>query len=56
MVKNPQETFKKLIFLNIVRLKDEIDPKKLDNAIETTSFKSLQDIEKQGNLEKTFIL
>ena len=50
MVKNPQETFKKLIvFVNtLVRLKDEIDPKKLDNAIETTSFKSLQDIEKQG--------
>ncbi len=51
MVKNPQETFKKLIvFVNtLVRLKDEIDPKKLNNAIETTDFKSLQDIENQGN-------
>ena len=31
-----------------IRSNDKIDQKKLNNAIETTSFKNLQDIENQG--------
>ena len=50
MVKNPHQTFEKLvIFVNtLLGLKDKIDQKKLNNSIETTNFKSLQDIENQG--------
>ena len=32
----------------LLGLKDKIDQKKLNNSIETTNFKSLQDIENQG--------
>ena len=50
MVKNPTKTFERLvIFINtIMKFKDQIDQKKLDNAIETTNFKNLQNIEDQG--------
>ena len=50
MIENPQQTFKKLVmFINtLMGFKDKIDSKKLSNSIETTNFKSLQDIENQG--------
>ena len=50
MVKNPNQTFEKLVtFVNaLMRFNDKIDPKKLNNAIETTNFKSLQNIENEG--------
>ena len=50
MIENPQQTFKKLVvFINtLMRFNDKIDPKKLSNAIETTNFKNLQNIENQG--------
>ena len=50
MVNNPKQTFEKLlVFVNTsIRSNDKIDQKKLNNAIETTSFKNLQDIENQG--------
>jgi len=50
MIENPQQTFKKLVvFINaLMRFNDKIDSKKLSNAIETTSFKNLQNIENQG--------
>ena len=50
MIENPQQTFEKLVvFINtLMGFKDKIDQKKLSNAIETTNFKSLQDIENQG--------
>ena len=50
MVNNPTETFKKLvIFVNsLMRFSDKIDEEKLYNAIETTNFKSLQEIENTG--------
>ena len=50
MVKNPTETFKKLIiFVNtLMKFDIKIDEKKLSNAIETTNFKSLQKIESTG--------
>ena len=54
MIENPQQTFEKLVvFINtLMRFKDKIDPKKLSNAIETTNFKSLQDIENQGKFSE----
>jgi len=54
MVKDPQQTFEKLVvFINtLMRFKDKIDPKKLSNAIETTNFKSLQDIENKGKFSE----
>ena len=54
MIKDPQQTFKKLVvFINtLMRFKDKIDPKKLSNAIETTNFKSLQDIENKGKFSE----
>ena len=50
MVKNPAETFEKLVvFVNtLMRFNNKIDQKKLHNAIDTTSFKSLQSIENAG--------
>ena len=50
MIENPHQTFKKLVvFINtLMRFNDKIDQKKLSNAIETTNFKNLQDIENQG--------
>ena len=54
MVKDPQQTFEKLlVFINtLMRFKDKIDQKKLSNAIETTNFKSLQDIENKGKFSE----
>ena len=54
MIENPQQTFEKLVvFINtLMRFKDKIDPKKLSNALETTNFKSLQDIENQGKFSE----
>ena len=54
MIENPQQTFEKLVvFINtLMRFKDKVDPKKLSNAIETTNFKSLQDIENQGKFSE----
>ena len=54
MVKDPQQTFEKLVvFINtLMRFKDKIDPKKLSNAMETTNFKSLQDIENKGKFSE----
>ena len=56
MVKDPQQTFEKLVvFINtLMRFKDKIDPKKLSNDIETTNFKSLQDIENKGKFSENF--
>ena len=50
MTKKPIETFSKLVtFVNsLVRLKGEIDSEKLNSAVDSTSFKSLQHIEDQG--------
>ena len=54
MIENPQQTFKKLVmFINtLMGFKDKIDSKKLSNSIETTNFKSLQDIENQGKFSE----
>ena len=54
MIKDPHQTFKKLVvFINtLMRFKDKIDSKKFSNAIETTNFKSLQDIENQGKFSE----
>jgi len=54
MIENPKQTFEKLVvFINtLMRFKDKIDPKKLSNALETTNFKSLQDIENQGKFSE----
>ena len=54
MIENPQQTFEKLVvFINtLMGFKDKIDQKKLSNAIETTNFKSLQDIENQGKFSE----
>ena len=54
MIENPEQTFEKLVvFINtLMRFKDKIDPKKLSNAVETTNFKSLQDIENQGKFSE----
>ena len=50
MVKNPTQTFGKLVVFvnNLMRFDNKIDHKKLKNAIDTTSFKSLQSIENAG--------
>ena len=50
MVKNPKQTFEKLVvFVNtLMRFGNKIDQKKLNNAIDTTNFKSLQNIENSG--------
>ena len=50
MVKNPTQTFEKLVvFVNtLMRFDNKIDQKKLNNAIDTTNFKSLQNIENAG--------
>mgnify|MGYP003315073451 CR=1 FL=1 len=54
LLKNPNQTFEKLvIFVNaLMRFNDKIDPKKLSNAIETTNFKSLQNIENEGKFSE----
>ena len=50
MIKNPAQTFEKLVvFVNtLMRFDNKIDQKKLNNAIDTTNFKSLQNIENEG--------
>ena len=50
MTDNPHKTFKDLIvFINkICRFDDKINTEKLNNAIETTNFRSLQTIENEG--------
>ena len=50
MVKNSTQTFEKLVvFVNtLMRFDNKIDKKKLNNAIDTTNFKSLQNIENEG--------
>ena len=50
MVQNPSQTFEKLVvFVNtLMRFDNKIDQKKLNNAIDTTNFKSLQNIENAG--------
>ena len=54
MIENPQQTFEKLVvFINtLMRFKDKVDANKLGNAIQTTNFKSLQDIENQGKFSE----
>jgi len=50
MVTNPKQTFRDIIiFVNtICRFNDNFDLKKFNNAVETTSFKSLQNLEEKG--------
>ena len=50
MVKNPTQTFGKLVVFvkTLMKFDNKIDQKKLDNAIDTTNFKSLQNIENEG--------
>ena len=51
MVENPTQTFEKLVnFVNILMgFNNKIDREKLNNSINTTNFKSLQNIENAGN-------
>ena len=57
MVKNPAQTFEKLVvFVNtLMRFDNKIDKKKLNNAIDTTNFKSLQNILIKQNFIKNII-
>ena len=54
MIKNPNLIFKDLvIFINtICKFNKNVDSKKLENAIETTNFKKLQEIENQGKFSE----
>ena len=54
MIKNPNHVFKDLvIFINaICKFNNNVDSKKLENAIETTNFKKLQEIENQGKFSE----
>ena len=54
MVENPLQVFRDLIiFINaICRFNVNVDIKKFNNAIESTSFKKLQDIENQGKFSE----
>lgn len=54
MVENPNQIFRDLIiFINtICRFNDKVNVKKLNNAIDSTSFKKLQDIENQGKFSE----
>ena len=54
MIKNPSQVFRDLvIFINtICRFNDKVDIEKLNNAIESTSFKKLQDIEDEGKFSE----
>ena len=51
MVENPTKTFEKLVnFVNILMgFNNKINKEKLNNSINTTNFKSLQNIENAGN-------
>ena len=55
MVENPTRTFRDLIvFINtICRFNDGVNVNKLKNAIETTSFDKLKNIENQGNFSES---
>ncbi len=55
MIENPKQIFRDLIvFINAVcRINDKVDVEKLNNAIETTSFKNLQNIEEQGKFSES---
>ena len=50
LVSNPEQTFRDIIvFINsICRFNDNFDPIKFKNAVETTSFKNLQNLENEG--------
>ena len=54
MVENPNQIIRDLIiFINtICRFNDKVNVKKLNNAIDSTSFKKLQDIENQGKFSE----
>lgn len=54
MIENPNQVFRDLIvFVNtICRFNNGVDSKKLKNAIESTSFKNLQNIENQGKFSE----
>ena len=54
MVANPKQTFRDIIiFVNtICRFNDNFDLKKFNNAVETTSFKNLQDLEEKGKFSE----
>ena len=53
MVKDPNKIFENLIiFINTICKFGNVDSKKLENAIETTNFKKLQDIENQGKFSE----
>ena len=54
MVANPNQTFRDIvIFVNtICRFNDSFDLNKFNNAIETTSFKNLQNLEEKGKFSE----
>ena len=54
LVENPVKTFEKIInFVNKITNKNEnINKKQFTNAIETTSFEKMQDVEKLGHFEE----
>ena len=54
MVKKPNQVFRDLIvYVNtICRFNVEVDEKKLNNAIKSTNFKKLQEIENQGKFSE----
>tara|TARA_Y100001958_G_C21203559_1_gene529899 strand:- start:596 stop:1438 length:843 start_codon:yes stop_codon:yes gene_type:complete len=54
MISNPQQTFRDLIiFVNtICRFNDSFDEIKFKNSIETTNFKSLQNLEEEGKFSE----
>ena len=54
MVSNPKQTFRDIVvFVNtICRFNDNFDLKKFNNAVETTSFKSLQNLEEEGKFSE----
>jgi hypothetical protein len=53
MVKDPNKIFENLIiFINTICKFGNVDSKKLKNAIETTNFKKLQEIENQGKFSE----
>ena len=54
MIENPNQIFRDLVvFINtICRHNNEVDKKKMANAIETTNFKNLKNIEEQGKFSE----
>ena len=55
MISYPEQTFRDIVvFVNaICRFNDNFDSKKFKNAIETTSFKSLQKLEEKGEFSES---